>query len=795
MQAVTGAPAREQAIASPTDNAEAGFFSFHGPWAPGVRLFRRLRFQSKAALIALSFIIPIALLLTQYLSRANAEISALDNELAGAVVIEHLAPIQHALTDMRNASRAAGAGYTDAAGIFARGSKALPAAVDELITHLKDNGDLLAVGTEAQALRTAAQGLGDKPDSKAVEGVLAQVRSVTSLVASRSGLLLDTDLVDLHLVLAYTEDLPRLAEGLGQLRGWGSAALAGNRADQAAVNRSIGWAARAEAQLGVMREKLAVVQKADPKRAGRLDLAWLDGAERYIKKAQAQFQGGEAAEVGAWFTEGTSLVDAAYKAQEKAMPLLADSLALRADGARSQRLSEVTLCAVFLALSFYLFHSFFLVMQGGLREVRRHLRAMSSGDLTQSPQPWGKDELARLMESLSEMQASLRSMVSRVRSSSDEIVHSSTEIAEGAMDLSARTEQTAASLEESAAAMEQIAATVKHTAEYAQEATGIANENAAVAARGGEVIGQMVRTMEDIHASSSKIGDIIGVIDGIAFQTNILALNAAVEAARAGETGRGFAVVASEVRALAQRSAGAAREIKSLISASVEQVAGGTRIVREAGNTMQDIVSGAARVNGLLVEIATGAREQSLGVGQVGQTVQELDRGTQQNAALVEQTAAASAALKALATSLAEEVSNFQLPAGAGADAAAALSVPQRADFDFDSAIEAHRAWKVKLRQAIAHKERLDADTICRDDACALGRWLHGPGGQQWGSRPVFVALVEKHAAFHKTACCVAKAINGGNYAQADQLLGSGSDFAEASREVGTLLTQAKRGF
>ena len=162
----------------------------------------------------------------------------------------------------------------------------------------------------------------------------------------------------------------------------------------------------------------------------------------------------------------------------------------------------------------------------------------------------------------------------------------------------------------------------------------------------------------------------------------------------------------------------------------------------------------------------------------------------------MEQTAAASAALKALATSLAEEVSNFQLPeGGVAALPATSAAVPPSADFDFDSAIEAHRAWKVKLRQAIAHKEQLDADTICRDDACALGRWLHGPGGRQWGSRPVFTALVDKHAAFHKTACCVAKAINGGHYAQADQLLGSGSDFAEASREVGTLLTQAKRGF
>jgi len=232
------------------------------------------------------------------------------------------------------------------------------------------------------------------------------------------------------------------------------------------------------------------------------------------------------------------------------------------------------------------------------------------------------------------------------------------------MDLSARTEQTAANLEESASSMEEISSTVRHTADNVREAAQVAAGNSQSAARGGAVIAEVVSTMQEINTSSKKISDIIGTIDGIAFQTNILALNAAVEAARAGEQGRGFAVVASEVRSLAQRSAQAAREIKTLITTSVEKVESGTKVVRGAGDTMQELVVNARRMNDLLTEISTAASEQSNGVAQVGVAVNDLDRMTQQNAALVEQTAAAASALKDQAVGLAGEVARFKMPAG-----------------------------------------------------------------------------------------------------------------------------------
>lgn len=328
------------------------------------------------------------------------------------------------------------------------------------------------------------------------------------------------------------------------------------------------------------------------------------------------------------------------------------------------RLMEIDLGIMVLSvlMAGYLFLSFYKVMDGGLKETRRHLNAMTEGDLTTSPSPWGRDEAAQLMLELRRMQTSLRDMVMEVRHSSDQIVHSSSEVATGSLDLSARTEQAAANLEQSASAMEQISATVRNTAEHSEEAARVARHNAQAAQSGGQVMSEMAATMSRISASSSKIADILSTIDGIAFQTNILALNAAVEAARAGEQGRGFAVVASEVRVLAQRSAQAAKEIKTLIQSSQDEVAQGADVVQRAGASIEDIVQSTSRVNQLLAEIATGAKEQSQSLGQVGSAIQDLDRMTQQNAALVEQTSAASGAMREQAQHLSARVAQFRLP-------------------------------------------------------------------------------------------------------------------------------------
>ena len=296
----------------------------------------------------------------------------------------------------------------------------------------------------------------------------------------------------------------------------------------------------------------------------------------------------------------------------------------------------------------------------------RHVaQAIADGDLRSAIRIVGDDEASELLRALQQMQASLTGLVAQVQVASLSVQHSSAEVASGNSDLSSRTEQAAGSLQQTASSMEQLTGTVRHSADSARQASELAASAAGVAQRGGAVVAQVVTTMEDINASSRRIADIIGTIDGIAFQTNILALNAAVEAARAGEHGRGFAVVASEVRSLAQRSAAAAREIKDLIGASVDRVEAGTRLVADAGSTMGEIVASVQRVADIIGEISHAATEQSSGIGQVNGAVSQLDHMTQQNAALVEQSAAAAESLKEQAARLSGLVGTFRLNAAA----------------------------------------------------------------------------------------------------------------------------------
>ena len=312
-----------------------------------------------------------------------------------------------------------------------------------------------------------------------------------------------------------------------------------------------------------------------------------------------------------------------------------------------------------------------------LHQLLGHIRHIASGDLTQNIAVEGRNEMTQLAASLHEMQQSLVRTVSNVRDGSDAIFTGASEISAGNNDLSARTEEQAASLEQTAASMEQLTATVKQNAENARQASQLALSASDTARKGGEVVDGVVRTMSDIAGSSKKIADIISVIDGIAFQTNILALNAAVEAARAGEQGRGFAVVAGEVRNLAQRSAQAAKEIKGLIEDSVNRVNSGSQLVGTAGETMNDIVGAVTRVTDIMGEIASASDEQSRGIDQVGQAVTEMDRVTQQNASLVEESAAAAASLEEQASRLSQSVAVFRVPRAS--QATAAVRQPQSA--------------------------------------------------------------------------------------------------------------------
>jgi methyl-accepting chemotaxis protein len=288
-------------------------------------------------------------------------------------------------------------------------------------------------------------------------------------------------------------------------------------------------------------------------------------------------------------------------------------------------------------------------------------KTVAAGDLTSHIVVKSKDETGQLLQALKDMNDSLVGIVGQVRTGTDTIATASSQIAAGNMDLSSRTEQQASSLEETAASMEELTSTVKQNADNARQANQLAESASSVAVKGGQVVAQVVDTMSAINSSSKKIVDIIGVIDGIAFQTNILALNAAVEAARAGEQGRGFAVVAAEVRNLAQRSAAAAKEIKTLIGDSVDKVEEGSKQVLEAGKTMDEIVGSVKRVTDIMAEITVASREQTSGIEQINQAITQMDQVTQQNAALVEEAAAAAASLQEQATGLSQVVSVFKL--------------------------------------------------------------------------------------------------------------------------------------
>jgi methyl-accepting chemotaxis protein len=637
----------------------------HGLWGPGIRLMRNLRFVQKATLICIIFMVPIAWLSWSYFFNVYGQLSFSAKERTGLQYNRSVLPVLAAAQEVRRASTAAES--------VEGAQAALQSALAKLAATDKELGTELGVAkaysamtsASATALQGAAGSAWDVNFKRHTEHVAA-IQSLLSQATDASNLTLDPDIDSYYLMDAVLFRLPDIAENTAKLASMGQALFKAGAATPAQTRSLLEMATLAQFQLGNMQDGLQKAQAADASLGARLQASEaLDTSAAVlglVRRSLIEAQDFSPANQSALATAANKASQSQTALGGRLLDALDELLLVRLRGMQNQLFVSAVVLTLGLLLALYLFYSFFLVTRGGLLLISRHLDEMSEGDLRHRPRkPWGSDEPAKVIDDLRKAYDSLHILIRKVRHAARALHGASAEIASASSDLGHRTESSASVLETQATTMQGINAMVSATAERAAMAAAFAVENFEVAEKGSSVFAQVVGTMREIHSASSKINDIITVIDGIAFQTNILALNAAVEAARAGESGRGFAVVASEVRLLAQRSATAAKEIKTLIMESVQRVDGGTKVVEGAGQTMTDVVANAQQINAFLGEIATAAREQADAVGQVGMSIHELDQNTQQNAALVEQTHAAAGALTSQADALQDEIANFRV--------------------------------------------------------------------------------------------------------------------------------------
>jgi methyl-accepting chemotaxis protein len=639
---------------------------------PASVLMDRMRVLPKFVLISSIVLIPllILILLLQREWMSNAELA--QKERVGVAYISQVLELSRLVQTARAYGSAVQGGddaalRTGFAEVQQKAAKQIQK-IDAMGNLLPETGINEDWGKIKQAWSSALE-KSNKPENANINqsygNVVGQLKNHIKLVADRTSLTQDPDLDSFYLINATTSTLIVLATDVDEIRSLTVAAVAHKEITLSE--------ARKISELGVLTKRSitnaiddiesALRQNSSLKLDLQDPLKKMDLINAMLLAHAGDLSGSDFfnAPASDYIVKTAAPTDAVYKLADQAAISLDKLLVKRLTGIHHNQILAFLPVVLGILASGYFMLAFYMSFRRSLSMLESSVERMYNGDLSSDQAPNGVDELAEILRRVGAMKVQLASMIAEVRDSSSLIDVGSKEIARGNEDLSSRTEQQAGSLEETASSMEELTATVKQNADNAKQANQLVMSASTFATKGGQVVGQVVDTMGSIKESSRKIVDIIGVIDSIAFQTNILALNAAVEAARAGEQGRGFAVVAAEVRNLAQRSAGAAKEIKGLIGDSVDKVNAGSKLVDEAGKTMNEIVSSVKHVTDIMSEITAASQEQSTGIEQVNRSITLIDEMTQQNAALVEQAAAAAESMQDQAIVLANAVSVFKL--------------------------------------------------------------------------------------------------------------------------------------
>ena len=637
-------------------------------FSPAARMMRGLPMATKFAIVCASFLVPLAYLLFSVVQDRRAALEFSARELQGVALLERLVPAMKAAADVRShtvrvAAKLDGAetGRTEAAGRF----KQLLQAVDAELTRADPfslRGELAKLMAQADAFTTtahadleAAQDAGDA----LVESVMQLITSA----ATESNLSLDPDADTYYLMLVATDSTPRLQSALGKARGLGYVAAKLRDAPDELMMGIHNGDALADQYLDRLTGELRRFASANPEAARQVDMALPERIKKeFIEKIDKTFFFGKPVDTDAqaWFDLGSAQVAAVAKLEEQAMQQLNGLIGQRVGALHRSLWTAILIAGAFILIGGYLTTGYYMASRSTYAALERRIALLGEGDLSPSARLLGNDELVHAANHMADAIARLNALVGDVRSGSDEIATAAEQIAGANRELSDRGTQMAALVEQTTASTATLEDAVARNLDGAREADQLVKGAASIASQGGTVVEQAVQSMEQITRSSQRIGDIIQVIDGIAFQTNILALNAAVEAARAGEQGRGFAVVASEVRSLAQRSAGAAREIKGLIQSSIETVNQGGTYVSQAGDTMKAMVDAIQRMTGIVGGITSQSQEQAEHIRQLGMAIREVDRTTQSNAAMVEETSAAADGLQQRAGSLNAQAARFR---------------------------------------------------------------------------------------------------------------------------------------